>query len=147
TAVGSSTTKTTRALRTSTANRAPERANRQARSAGDVSGSADGSATAPGVWIIGLLHELEDHAEELLGGERLGQVVGGALPLAPQPIALLILRAHEDHRGVLDAGIATDAAQHFVAVALGHHDVEEQHVRPLLHHTILEQFAVLVGDH
>src|SRR5215470_2805976 len=86
--------------------------------------------------------ELADDGDELLGGEGLAQVLVGALTLTPHAIALLVLGAHEDHWHGLGASVALEAAQDLVAVAVGHDDVEEEQVRALLRHVLLELLAV-----
>src|SRR5262245_25431111 len=67
-----------------------------------------------------LLHELPHNAEELVCGEGLREIVGGPLALAPHPVALLVLGAHEHHRGILGPGIAAEPAEDLVTVPLGH---------------------------
>src|SRR5262245_40199480 len=90
--------------------------------------------------------ELPDHGDELLSGEGLAQVLVGALALAPHAIALLVLGAHQHHRHGLRAPVALEAAEDLVSVALRHHDVEEQQIRALLHHPLLELFAARQAD-
>src|SRR5215469_16607330 len=86
--------------------------------------------------------ELADDGDELFGGEGLAQVLVGTLALAPRAIALLVLGAHEDHRHGLGAPVALEAAQDLVAVAMGHDDVQQEQVRALLRHALLELLAV-----
>ena len=61
------------------------------------SSGQDAGSRASGSWA--LFHELADHAEELVRGERLGQVVRGALSLAPEAVALLVLGARRTPPG------------------------------------------------
>src|SRR5262249_7661854 len=86
--------------------------------------------------------EAAHRLEQLLRGEGLAEVLVGALALPPHPVALLILRAHHHHRGVLGAAVPLDAAENLVAVALRHHDVEQQYVRLLFGDLVLELLAV-----
>src|SRR5262245_10516566 len=91
-------------------------------------------------------HELPDHGDELLGSEGLPEVLVGALSLAPDAIALLVLRAHEDHRHGLGAAVALETAQDLVPVALGHDDIEQEQIGPLFHYSFLQPLSVWQTD-
>src|SRR3982751_2077203 len=149
TAVTASSMITSRASRTSTANGRPPRVTRQARlretaSTGGTSGGGAGAAS--GVAAIASFCKALHHREQLIGGERLAEVLVGSLPLAPGPVALLVLAAHEHHRSRLRASVLAERSQDLVAVALRHHDVEQQHIGALARQFVLQGLAVQQGD-
>src|SRR4030095_9751806 len=128
-----------RAWPTSTAKRDPPSVNTHARAPAGRSTTSSLTALLPREAAHGL--------EKLLRREGFAEVLVGALPLAPHPVAFLVLRAHHHHRGVLGPPVPLDAAEDFVTVALGHDDVEQEHVGLLLGDLLLQVLAVDQGDH
>src|SRR4029450_1202252 len=119
TGVMASSTTTSRASTTSTANDRPPRRTRQARRAGERSSTAR-ARLDPTASVDKAPHR----RQQLIGRERLREVVVGALTLAPGAVALLVLRRDQHHRHRLGLLVALEGAQQLVPVALGHHDVQ-----------------------
>src|SRR5688572_25738571 len=132
-AVNGSSMTTSRASRTSTAKGWPPRVTTQARLRGAATAaSAGGSgASAEGVGATASSGKALHHREELVGRERLAEVLVRPLPLAPGPVAFLVLAADEHHGRRLRAGVLAQRPEDLVPVALGHDDVEQQHVGAL----------------
>ena len=69
---------------------------------------------------------------ELLGRERLGEVVVGAEREAADPVGLLPPRGQQDDADVLGLVPLAQLGQHVVARHAGQHEVEDHDVGPLL---------------
>src|SRR5215470_11244780 len=82
------------------------------------------------------------HVQQLVGRERLGEVLVGALLLPPNAVALLVLRRDEHDRRRLRARVTAQRPQDFVPVALRHDDVEQHHVGMRGLHLIFQLLAV-----
>src|SRR5688572_19501250 len=123
--------------------------NRQARWArrfvvGSV-GTGEADAAAPAS-TPGSADKPPHHVEELIRGKGLGQVIVGALSLAPHAITLLVFRAHEHHGCRARTLILLESAEDLVAIALGHHDVEKDEIGVFLRTLVFELVAVDEGD-
>src|SRR3989454_5512744 len=144
---------TSRVSRTSTASVRPPIATTHARrrwapgriasgkSVGSGAGVASGDGAAAGT-TASSAGKPAHHAQQLVGGEGLGEVLVGALLLSPHAVALLVLRRDEHDRCLARARVPAEGAQGVVAVAARHDDVEEQHVRVLGLQLGLELLAV-----
>ena len=73
--------------------------------------------------------ELRHGAEQLLLGERLGEVVLGAHHAAAGLVEHAVLGGQHDHRHVVEARVALDDGAGLVAVQAGHQDVAEDDLR------------------
>src|SRR4029453_7130350 len=138
--VYSSNTTTSRAYRTSTAKREPASVTMHARLWGTAVGA--GRVVTAGVPMTGSPDELPDYHDELLGREGLAEILVGSLSLAPHPIALLVLRAHQHHGHGLGALVTLEAPQDLVAVSVRHDDIEEQQIRSLEDDTLFQCLTV-----
>src|SRR6267142_100529 len=104
TGVVTSSTTTSRVSPTSTAKGRPPSITTHARRAGARSATA-----AASTWTVASADKASHHREELVGRERLRQVVVGALPPAPRLVALLVLgRLAVEERHDLVAGAFED---------------------------------------
>src|SRR5262249_34586869 len=139
TGVVTSSTTTSRASVTFTANGRPPSITRQARRAGATGRSSTAGAST---LTVVSADKPPHHREQLIGGERLGQIAVGALTPAPCLVALLVLRRHQHDRRCLRLLVLLERAQQLEAVALGQDDVEQHHVGPLAADLVLERFAV-----
>src|SRR6185369_12185046 len=132
-----SSTTTSRASVTSTANGRPPSKTTQARPTSAASGASANSA-GTGVSVDKSAH----HREQLVGGEGLAQIVVGALAPPPGAVALLVLGGHEHDRRRARVLVALERAQQLVAVTLRHDDVQQEHVGTLVRHLVLQRVAV-----
>ena len=85
-------------------------------------------AHAGSVSHCGLIQPDAQQRQQLVGVDRLGDVVARAGLEALLAVALHRLRGQRDHREVLPLGALADAAQRLVAVHLRHHDVHQDDV-------------------
>jgi hypothetical protein len=79
--------------------------------------------------------------------ERLGEVILGTRFDAAHHRLHFIERRDHDHREVPQTIVRLDLAQHFVAVHVGHHDVEQHEVEGQLAHLLQRIGAIAHGVH
>src|SRR6516225_1103917 len=71
-------------------------------------------------------------AKQFIPRERLGHVAVSALLLAPKPVAYRSLGSHHNHGNGMEFRVSLQVTADLVSVALWHHDVKQDHARPLL---------------
>src|SRR5215813_12092504 len=90
--------------------------------------------------VMGLLDTLVDARLQNDRIERLGQIIGRAeFDATDDALDVLNRRDHQDWN-IAQFGVGAHLLQHFIAVDVGHHDIEENKVHRLRAH-LLQRFA------